>query len=123
MAAQETGDRKTQLIAIPVAGERLCMHFGHCDQFALVEVDVETKAIRNTQHLTPPPHEPGVLPAWLHELGATAIIAGGMGQRARMLFEQNNIQVLIGAPAETPQALVEAWLSGTLQTGANLCDH
>ena len=26
-------------IAIPLAAGRLCMHFGHCEQFALVEVD------------------------------------------------------------------------------------
>ena len=36
--------------------------------------------------LVPPPHEPGVLPGWLHHLGADVIIAGGMGQRAISLF-------------------------------------
>ena len=28
-----------------------------------------------------------------------------------------------GAPAETPEKLVRDYLAGTLQTGANACDH
>jgi Mrp family chromosome partitioning ATPase/predicted Fe-Mo cluster-binding NifX family protein len=110
-------------IAIPMADGKLAMHFGHCAQFALVEVDEDAKIAASTQLLTPPPHEPGVLPRWLHEQGATVIIAGGMGQRAQDLFREQGITVVIGAPAETPELLVSAYLSGTLQTGRNLCDH
>ena len=110
-------------IAIPVADGRLCMHFGHCEQFALVEVDEGTKVVGGTTYLTPPPHEPGVLPRWLHDQGANVIIAGGMGQRAQGLFAQNGIQVVVGAPAETPEDVISAYLSGTLKVGQNVCDH
>jgi predicted Fe-Mo cluster-binding NifX family protein len=110
-------------IAIPMADGRLCMHFGHCQMFALVEVDEGGKQIVETKMLEPPAHAPGVLPAWLHEQGADVVIAGGMGQRAQMLFAQNDIEVLVGAPSETPEALATAWLEGTLQTGQNICDH
>lgn len=110
-------------IAIPTAGGRLCAHFGHCEQFVLVDIDIENKRVQATNTVTPPPHEPGLLPRWLHERGATLIIAGGMGQRAQQLFAQNRIAVVVGAPAETPDALVEAYLSGTLQIGDNTCDH
>ena len=110
-------------IAIPIAGGRLCMHFGHCEQFALVEVDDAASKPVNTTFVTPPPHEPGVLPRWLHEQGATVIIAGGMGQRAQQLFTQNDIKVVVGAPAETPENLVQAYLDGTLASGQNACDH
>jgi ATP-binding protein involved in chromosome partitioning len=109
-------------IAVPLADGRLCMHFGHCEQFALVEADEQNKIV-NTTLLTPPPHEPGVLPRWLHEQGADVIIAGGMGQRAQQLFAQNNITVAVGAPAEQPEQIVSAYLSGTLKTGDNACDH
>ena len=71
----------------------------------------------------PPPHEPGVLPAWLHDLGASVIIAGGMGGRAIDLFKQNSINVIIGAPALEPEELVKSYLNNTLATGANVCDH
>ncbi len=66
-------------IAIPVADGRLCPHFGHCQQFALIDVDETTRQTAPTAFLTPPPHEPGVLPRWLHQQGADVIIAGGMG--------------------------------------------
>jgi ATP-binding protein involved in chromosome partitioning len=30
-------------IAIPVVNKQLCLHFGHCEQFVLVDVDEQTK--------------------------------------------------------------------------------
>jgi hypothetical protein len=29
----------------------------------------------------------------------------------------------VGAPSETPEDVVKAYLAGTLQTGGNLCGH
>ncbi|MBN2577801.1 MAG: NifB/NifX family molybdenum-iron cluster-binding protein [Pirellulales bacterium] len=110
-------------IAIPIADGRLCMHFGHCEQFALVEIDEASRQPAPAVLLTPPAHEPGALPRWLHEQGANVILAGGMGQRAQQLFAQNGIEIVVGAPADTPDALVRAYLDGTLVSGQNLCDH
>ena len=110
-------------IAIPVANGKLAMHFGHCEQFALLDVDVQEKTITGTNYITPPPHAPGVLPAWLHEQGANVIIAGGMGNRAQQLFAHNDITVVVGVPADTPEDLANAYLNGTLETGENVCDH
>lgn len=118
-----TGDMTAMKIAIPMADGKLCMHFGHCEQFALLEVDEKTQKVIGKKMLTPPPHEPGVLPKWLHEQGANVIIAGGMGQRAQALFAENRIKVVVGAPAEAPELLVSQYLEGTLQSGANTCDH
>ena len=98
-------------------------NFGHCAQFALLDVDSSTKTITTTTKLDPPAHEPGVLPRWLSEQGATVIIAGGMGQRAQALFAEQGIAVVVGAPADTPDALVTAYLAGTLTSGQNACDH
>ena len=108
-------------IAIPIANGKLTAHFGHCQEFALVEV--EGNEITKTEMLVPPPHEPGVLPNWLHQLGADVIIAGGMGQRAVGLFQERGIKVLTGAPALTPKEIVNSYLNNTLMTGVNLCDH
>ena len=92
-------------IAIPLADGKLSMHFGHCECFALVDVDPATKKILKRENIDAPPHEPGLLPGWLAERGANLIIAGGMGQRAQSLFTQQGIEVVVGAPAETPDAL------------------
>ena len=107
--------------AIPLAEGKLTAHFGHCHEFALIEV--EDNEIKKKETLVPPPHEPGVLPSWLHNLGANVIIAGGMGRRAMDLFEQNGINVIIGAPDLEPEELVRGYLDKTLVTGANVCDH
>ena len=110
-------------IAIPMVEGKLSAHFGHCEEFALVDADRESKTIGSTQMLEAPPHEPGLLPRWLAEKGAEMIIAGGMGRRAQGLFEQQKIAVLVGAPSETPEQIVDAYLQGSLQTGTNVCDH
>ena len=110
-------------IAIPVADGKLCAHFGHCDQFDLIDADEKTKNIVGKKILIPPPHEPGVLPKWLHEQGANVIIAGGMGQRAQSLFAENGIKVIVGAPSVSSDKLVVAYLEGTLVSGTNVCDH
>ena len=110
-------------IAIPLAAGKLSAHFGHCEEFALLEVNENSREVQNFTKHTPPAHEPGVLPRWLHEIGADVIIAGGMGQRAQQIFEQNNIKVVVGAPAESPEHLVSAYLGGTLHSGENFCDH
>ena len=108
-------------IAIPLENGILCSHFGHCQQFAII--DAENKSISKEILVTPPPHEPGLLPPWLAKQGAKMIIAGGMGQRAQQLFAQQGIQVVVGAPAETPEKLITEYFAGTLQVGENVCDH
>jgi len=110
-------------IAVPTANNRLCLHFGHCEKFLIVDVDDSSRSIIAKEEVVPPPHEPGVLPRWLHEKGATVIISGGMGMRAQQLFEQNGVQVVIGAPSEDPETVILNWLAGTLVTGGNVCDH
>ncbi|MCY2994262.1 MAG: NifB/NifX family molybdenum-iron cluster-binding protein [Planctomycetota bacterium] len=110
-------------IALPLVDGRLCMHFGHCEQFALVDVDATTHECTKKVLVTPPPHEPGLLPRWLKEQGATVILAGGMGQRAQQLFAESGIAVVVGAPADAPESLIAAYLGGTLVSGCNTCDH
>ncbi|AQQ70314.1 Cell division inhibitor MinD [Limihaloglobus sulfuriphilus] len=110
-------------IAIPLADGKLTLHFGHCRQFAVMDVDPENKSITAREDMVPPEHEPGVLPKWLHGMGVTHIIAAGMGQRAQQLFNQNGIEVIVGAEADTPENLVKAFLSESLVTGQNICDH
>lgn len=116
-------EEQTMKIAIPLAEGKLSLHFGHCQSFALLDVDAEGKKILKREDLEAPPHEPGLLPRWLAERGAGVIIAGGMGRRAQDLFRQQGIEVLVGAPAETPEKLAADYLAGTLRPGRNACDH
>ena len=110
-----------KLFAIPTQNGKLCAHFGHCENFAIV--DTEDNKVISVELLSPPIHQPGVYPQFLAEKGVSVIISGGMGQRAVDLFTQNNIEVCMGVNADSPAKLVEQYISGQLRTGDNLCDH
>jgi len=109
-------------IAVPVSEGKLCMHFGHCEQFIIFDVD-DNKTIVSSEPHTPPPHEPGLLPRWLSDRNVQLVIAGGMGARAVSLFRERGVNVITGAPAEKPDTIVNTYLKGQLITGMNACDH
>lgn len=109
-------------IAIPVDNEgKLDEHFGHCKFFFLIEV--KGGIIKSVKKITPPPHEPGLLPKWLSEMGVSDIIAGGMGQRAIQLFNHFGVNAFVGAPKLTAGELVKGFIEGSLSFSANYCDH
>ncbi len=108
--------------AIPTYQGKLCPHFGHCEAFAIIEVDEKGTIVSET-YIEPPPHAPGVIPRWLKEKGVDKVIAAGMGPRAQMFFSEMGIEVIIGAVGEDPKDIVNAYLKGTLVTGPNVCEH
>jgi predicted Fe-Mo cluster-binding NifX family protein len=108
-------------IAIPTHGRNLTAHFGHCESFAIVQV--EDKNIQHIEYVDPPEHRPGVYPRFLANAGVDVIIAGGMGQKAQQLFSQNGIEVVIGISEGKPEELVKHYLDEKLRPGENLCDH
>ncbi len=109
--------------AIPVNGGIVSEHFGHCEQFALIDVDEASKQIINKELVNSPGHQPGLLPQWLAEKGVTLVIAGGIGSRAQGLFQQYNIGVITGTMESDPEKAVLSYLDDALETGANICDH
>ncbi len=110
-------------IAIPVANNKLCMHFGHCEVFSFFDVDESNKTIKSKNDIEPPPHEPGLLPKWIAEQGANLVLAGGMGQRAQGLFNKNGINVIVGVTESDPEKALFDYLNNRLKAGTNVCDH
>ena len=109
-------------IAIPVVEGLLSLHFGHCESFAILDVDVENKQILSNKEVTAPAHEPGVLPRWLGELDVNMIITGGMGLRAKDMFTARAIDVIVGATAQAPETIVKRYMEGALSSGENACN-
>lgn len=107
--------------AIPTASGKSCAHFGHCQSFAVVQVD--GKELGAVSFLEPPAHQPGTYPRFLADQGVDVILAGGMGAMAQDLFRRNNIEVHMGVAEDEPLALVQKFLRDELQTGENLCNH
>ncbi|NLO28179.1 MAG: P-loop NTPase [Actinobacteria bacterium] len=122
VAALEDADSVIRF-AVPTSNGLLCPHFGHCQEFTLIDVDRSSKRVLNITILPAPEHEPGLLPAWLADKGAGHIIAGGMGSRAQQLFAQQGVSVITGAPVAEPETVVRQFLDDSLVTGANVCDH
>jgi predicted Fe-Mo cluster-binding NifX family protein len=108
-------------IAIPVENGVLCAHFGHCQQFAIV--NVVNNVITDVKELTPPEHVPGAYPRWVARFGVTDVIAGGMGQQAISLFNEQNINAFVGAPTKAARELVSDFIAGNLSLSANYCNH
>ncbi len=108
-------------IAIPLTQGQLSSHFGHCESFAIYTI--ENNTIVKEENVDPPVHEPGSHPAFLHQLGCTVVIAGGMGIKAQDLMCANGIKVVVGVPSLPLLELVNNYLSGNLESGDNRCDH
>ena len=108
--------------AVPVTGGMMSPHFGHCEQFAFFDVD-EQKEITRKEFIASPEHQPGLLPVWLAERGTSVVIAGGMGPHAVDLLQQHGIGVVLGAMEIDPEKAVLSYLSGSLATAGNICNH
>ncbi|MBU1275656.1 MAG: NifB/NifX family molybdenum-iron cluster-binding protein [Proteobacteria bacterium] len=90
-------------------------HFGHCDLYTLVEV--EDGQIKSTKVVPNVPHQQGGCMApvqYLAGQGVKMLIAGGMGMRPLMGFNQVGIDVYFGGNAATVNQAVDALLQGSL---------
>lgn len=116
-----TQDKNTKVVAFPTS-DRVTVdgHFGHTKEFALYTV--EGTEVKDITFVTPPPHEPGVLPRFLGQQGIDVIVTGGMGQMAVNLFNQQNIDVILGARGSINQNLNE-YIGGILESTGSSCDH
>ena len=110
-------------IAVPVDGDQLCPHFGGAPAVAFIDADPLTRVIASRRDLPTPPHQPGVLPRWVHEQGAEVVIAGGIGERAVVMLADAGIRVVQGAPVAPVAELVRSWLDGRLASRPTTCSH
>jgi predicted Fe-Mo cluster-binding NifX family protein len=86
-------------------------------------IDPASHEIAGTEILPAPAHEHGLLPKWLKDREVSVVIAGGMGAHAQTLLKEFEIEVITGAPAESPKALVAQYLAGQMQSIERTCNH
>ena len=103
---QTTHDKEdgTMRIAIPLAAGKLTMHFGHCERFALIDVDPEAKKILARQELEAPEHQPGLFPRWLARAGCPAHHRGGHGRQRPGPLRPERHQGRDGSPVRQPRS-------------------
>ena len=105
-------------IATPAMGTMIAGHFGHCENFILF--DTENGTIVNEESIPNPGHKPGFLPNFLADMGVEVIIAGGMGGGAVDIFNERNIEVVLGAQGDAKAAVAE-YLKGNLVSTGSIC--
>lgn len=120
-AAETKGEITMEKIAVPVVGGMLSSHFGHCEEFMFATV--ENGKVTKTENLVPPPHEPGVIPNWLAQQGATVVLVGGMGERAQEILQSRGVAVVCGVQPDKPLEIVNRYLERNLTVGGNSCNH
>ncbi|MBN1288152.1 MAG: NifB/NifX family molybdenum-iron cluster-binding protein [Actinobacteria bacterium] len=105
-------------VAFPVVQGLVSEHFGRTDGFLLVEI--EEGELKSRDMIKAPPHEPGLLPRVLMEHKVDCVVTGGLGMKAKMMFEQNGVQVISGICGPVEEVLGR-YMSGTLEPGDGTC--
>jgi len=105
-------------IAVASEGKMVTEHFGHCEGFTIFES--ENGRIVQSEMVANPGHRPGFLPNFLNDLGVNVIISGGMGGGAIDIFNEKNIEVIVGAAGDAKTA-AEAYLKGDLKSTGSVC--
>ena len=108
------------IIAIPSSNPGgleapLGAHFGHCDLYTMVSV--ENGEIKAVEVIPNVPHQQGGCMApvqYLADKGAKTLIAGGMGLRPLMGFNQVGIAVYFGGDSQTVGEAVTGLIEGKL---------
>lgn len=106
-------------MAIAVDGNFVSQHFGHCEGFHVV--NIENKKVVNRDFIKNPGHKPGFLPRFLAEKNINVIVAGGMGQSAKILFNDNGIEVITGASGSVDD-IVNIYINNTLESSDEVCE-
>ncbi len=91
-------------------------HFGHCEVYTIV--DLKGGQIARVDTLPSIPHEQGGCLAAVNHLAShdvTVLIAGGMGMRPLMGFNQASIEVYRSTEHPTVGSAVKALISGDLE--------
>jgi predicted Fe-Mo cluster-binding NifX family protein len=108
------------ILAIPSQGAGgldadLSAHFGHCDAFTLVTV--EDGQVKDVAAVPSVPHEQGGCMApvqFLASKGVKVLVAGGMGMRPLMGFNQVGIDVFYNNGLTNVGQAVNAFTEGKL---------
>lgn len=107
-------------IAVACNAEKIWPHFGHCENFNIFET--ENGKILTKISIPNPGHKPGFLPNFLADYGVEVIIAGGMGGGAVEIFNERNVEVVVGAEGDSTEA-VAAYLRGELHSTGSICHN
>ena len=106
-------------IAISTDNGYVSAHFGRCPEYTVIEISDGKIVSRET--IPNPGHHPGYLPQFFKQQGMEAVIAGGGGRHAQMLFAEKNIQFILGITGSIDET-IDKLCKGELEGGESFCD-
>ncbi len=107
-------------VAVATDNGQVAEHFGRCTHYTMAKI--QDSQVLDVVIIDNPGHEPGFLPRFLAEHGITCIIAGGMGQRAKQLFDAAGIDTIVGVNGSVDQVL-QQYADEALASQGGFCNH
>ena len=108
-------------LAVCYENGQVFQHFGHTEQFKVYTI--ENGVITHSEIVSTNGQGHGALAGVLKELGADALICGGIGGGAQMALSDAGIR-LYGGVSGSADAAAEALAAGELDFNPNVrCDH
>jgi len=110
-------------VAVPVRGNVIDDHFGHCEAYAIYTIS-DDKKIENIESL-PSPQGCGCksnIASVFEQMGVTVMLAGNMGNGALNVLNSHGVQVFRGCSGET-EAVVKAYIKGDIRDSGDSCQH
>ena len=106
------------------SSEVVAGHFGGCSKFNICEYDENNNVVKTESFFNPLAGEHGgacQLPGYVNQFNVSAIIAGGMGQKAVANFQSFGIEV-VTAPGLSFDEALNLFMQGKLN-GFETCKH
>jgi predicted Fe-Mo cluster-binding NifX family protein len=107
-------------LAVATDGGNVSQHFGQCSEYTIV--DIQNKKIVGKRLFTNPGHQEGgcSIPPTLNEEKVEYVIAGGMGQKAIMLFDRYGIKTFLGVTGSVDE-VIEKFMNDSLVSSESMC--
>ncbi|MGL5381509.1 NifB/NifX family molybdenum-iron cluster-binding protein [Clostridium sp.] len=111
-------------IALPCRNNQIDNHFGHCEYFTVVTIDMDSKKITNSEKVESPEGCgcKSNIAEVLAQKGVTIMLAGNMGLGAVNVLERSGIEVIRGCSGDL-NTVTSKWLDGSLKDSGDNCNH
>ena len=100
-------------VAIPVIKGKLSETFEKCHYCEIFEIDGDNV---KSNEIEMPPSDPAKLPEWAEKQGITDFIVYKIDKKIISLFTGKKINLFVGIRIDSPEKLIEAYVSGTLKS-------
>ena len=114
---------KMEKIALPTRNGAVDDHFGHCECYTILTLDAQRRIVgRETLPAAEGCGCKSDIAPRLHAMGVTVMLAGNMGDGAKIVLQRNGITVIRGCHGSVGE-VAEAYLAGKINDSGDACAH